>query len=95
MLMENYLKMDEITDKYCAPKDKVRGVVNFASPVPLFYSDMADKNYDFTFYNKYLVKYVLENGIYFLTVNFREDPLGFPWFSEFKKFANCRNGKTC
>lgn len=78
MLMENYLKMDEITDKYCAPKDKVRGVVNFASPVPLFYSDMADKNYDFTFYNKYLVKYVLENGIYFLTVNFREDPLGFP-----------------
>lgn len=78
MLMENYLKMDEITDKYCAPKDKVRGVVNFASPVPLFYSDMADKNYDFTFSNKYLVKYVLENGIYFLTVNFREDPLGFP-----------------
>ena len=23
-------------------------------------------------------KYILENGIYFLTVNFREDPLGFP-----------------
>ena len=39
---------------------------------------LMDKNYDFTFYNKYLVKYVLENGIYFLTVNFREDPLGFP-----------------
>lgn len=78
LLRKNYLKMDEMTDKYCAPKDHVKGVVNFASPVPLFYSDMADKNYDFTFYNKYLVKYVLENGIYFLTVNFREDPLGFP-----------------
>lgn len=77
-LKENYLKMDETTDKFCAPKGYVRGVVNFASPVPLFYSDMADPNYDFNFYNKYLVKYVLENGVYFLTVNFREDPLGFP-----------------
>lgn len=77
-LKENYLKMDEATDKYCAPKGYVRGVVNFASPVPLFYSDIADPNYDFNYYNKYLIKYVLENGIYFLTVNFREDPLGFP-----------------
>lgn len=77
-LKQNYLKMNEITDKYCAPKGYVRGVVNFASPVPLFYSDMADPDYEMTFYNKYLYKYIIENGIYFLTVNFREDPLGFP-----------------
>ena len=25
-----------------------------------------------------MIKYLMENGIYFLTVNFREDPLGFP-----------------
>lgn len=77
-LKANYLKMDEMTDKYCAPKGRVKGVVNFASPIPLFYSDMADKNYEFNYYNKYLIKYVFESGIYFLTVNFREDPLGFP-----------------
>lgn len=77
-LKENYLKMDEATEKYCAPKGYVRGVVNFASPIPLFYSDLADPNYEINFYNKYMLKYVLENGIYFLTVNFREDPLGFP-----------------
>lgn len=77
-LKENYLKMDEITNKYCAPRGFVRGIVNFASPVPLFYSDMADPNYEMTFYNKYLLKYIIENGIYFLTVNFKEDPLGFP-----------------
>lgn len=77
-LKENYLKMDEATDNYCAPKGTVRGVVNFASPIPLFYSDIADSNYEFNFYNKFLIKYILENGIYFLTVNFREDPLGFP-----------------
>lgn len=77
-LKENYLKMNEATEKYCAPKGYVRGVVNFASPIPLFYSDLADPNYEINFYNKYMLKYILENGIYFLTVNFREDPLGFP-----------------
>lgn len=77
-LRENYLNIDDATKKYCAPKGYVRGVVNFASPIPLFYSDMADKNYNLNFYNKYLTKYILENGLYFLTVNFREDPLGFP-----------------
>lgn len=74
----NYLKLDEATEKYCAPQGYVRGIVNFASPVPLFFSDMADPSYDFNFYNKFMTKYILENGIYFLTVNFREDPLGFP-----------------
>ncbi len=77
-LRQNYLKMDEMTDEYCAPQGYVRGVVNFASPIPLFYSDIADPNYEINFYNKYMSKYILENGIYFLTVNFREDPLGFP-----------------
>lgn len=77
-LKENYLKMNDATAKYCAPDGYVRGVVNFASPIPLFYSDLADLNYEINFYNKYMLKYVLENGIYFLTVNFREDPLGFP-----------------
>jgi len=77
-LKENYLKLDDATDKYCAPAGYVRGVVNFASPIPLFYSDIGDTNYELNFYNKYLLKYILENGLYFLTVNFREDPLGFP-----------------
>jgi len=77
-LKENYLNMNEATEKYCAPKGYVRGVVNFASPIPLFYSDLADENYELNFYNKYMLKYIIENGIYFLTVNFREDPLGFP-----------------
>src|SRR5574344_264405 len=77
-LKTNYLKLNEATDKYCAPKGYVKGVVNFASPIPLFYSDLADTNYELNFYNKYMIQYVLDNGIYFLTVNFREDPLGFP-----------------
>ena len=77
-LKVNYLKLDEATEKYCAPEGTVKAFVNFASPIPLFYSDISDKNYEITFYNRYAIKYILENGLYFLTVNFREDPLGFP-----------------
>ncbi len=78
LLKENYLNIDTVTEEFCAPKDRVKAVVNFASPLPLFYSDIADKDYEITFYSKYMLKYIFENGIYFLTVNFREDPLGFP-----------------
>ena len=47
VLKENYLKIDEYTKMYCAPPNRVRGVVNFASPIPLFYSDIADENYKY------------------------------------------------
>ncbi len=77
-LKKNYLKLDEMTELACAPEGKVKGVVNFASPLVLFYSDIADNNYEFNYYNKLMIKYILENGIFFMTVNFREDPLGFP-----------------
>ena len=77
-LKQNYLTLDEMTEAACAPKDKVFGVVNFASPLPLFYSDMSDPSYSLSYYNKLMAKYILENGIALLTVNFKEDPLGFP-----------------
>ena len=77
-LKQNYLKMDEMTELACAPENKVKGVVNFACPLVLFYSDMSDSNYELNFYNTLMIKYIMENGIFMLTVNFREDPLGFP-----------------
>jgi len=77
-LKQNYLKIDEMTQKACAPKGKVKGIVEFASPLVLFYSDISDPNYEPNFYNKLMIKYIMENGIFVLTVNFREDPLGFP-----------------
>lgn len=77
-LRENYLKLDEATDFACVPHGAVNGVVNFASPLVLFYSDLADPDYEQTYYNKLMFKYILENDLFFLTVNFREDPLGYP-----------------
>lgn len=77
-LKENYLKINDMTEKACIPEGKVKGIVNFASPLVLFYSDVSDPNYEPNFYNKIMIKYIMENGIFVLTVNFREDPLGYP-----------------
>lgn len=77
-LMKNYLKIDEMTELACAPDKQLRGIVNFASPLVLFYSDLADPDYELNYYNKLMTKYIYENGVFWLTVNFKEDPLGFP-----------------
>ena len=78
LLKEGYLKLDEVTEQVCAPKDKVIGIVNFASPLVLFYSEMSDPNYEPNYYNRLMIKHIYENGIFMMTINFREDPLGFP-----------------
>ena len=77
-LKDTYLKMDEITETACAPDRRLRGIVNFASPLVLFYSDIADPEYELNYCNKLMAKYIYENGIFWITVNFKEDPLGFP-----------------
>ncbi len=75
---ENYLKIDEATESACAPEDTTLGVINYASPLVLFYSDITDPKYQISHFNKYLLKHFMENGLFFVTVNFREDPLGIP-----------------
>lgn len=74
----DYMHLDTLTDKVCIPDHAVKGIVNFATPLVLFYSDLSDPNYDFTYYNSLLYKYLIENDMFWLTVNYRADPLGFP-----------------
>ena len=92
---KNYLDLNRMTQKYCTPKGSVKGIVNFASPLVLFYSDISDPKFQFTYYNKLLIKYIIENGMFWLTVNYREDPLGFPCgrnltAAEFENLANLK-----
>ena len=77
-LENNYMKLKEATETACIPKDAVSGIVNFASPLPLFYSDLGDPEYSMNYYNRLMLKYIVENSMFFITVNYREDPLGFP-----------------
>lgn len=78
ILKKNYLNLNSATEQVCAPDNTLMGVVNFASPLVLFYSDLADPEYDLTYYNKLMLKYIIEQGLFFITVNYREDPMGFP-----------------
>ncbi len=78
LLMQNYLELDKVTDDVCIPHHSVKGIVNFASPLVLFYSDLSDPSFDLTYYNRLLFKYIIENDLFWLTVNYRSDPLGFP-----------------
>lgn len=73
-----YLQLDQSTANACVPDSAVMGIVNFASPLVLFFSDISDPNYELTYYNRLLVKYIIENDLFWLTVNYRADPLGFP-----------------
>lgn len=77
-LKKHYLEMDSATDAVCSPPGAIQGIVNFASPLVLFYSDLADDDYELTYYSKLMMKHIMEKGLFWLTVNFREDPLGFP-----------------
>ncbi len=76
--IKNYKKLDDYTCKYCMPDGAVKGVVNFASPLVLFYSDISNPNYPLTYHNKLLYKYLLENNMFWLTVNYADDPFGYP-----------------
>jgi len=78
LFKKNYLNLDAVTDAACAPNHTVKGIVNFASPLVLFYSDLSDPSYDLTYYNRLLFKYIIENDMFWITVNYRNDPLGFP-----------------
>ena len=73
-----YLNLDKYTCQSCIPKDTLKGVINFASPLVLFYSDISNPSYPLTYYNKLLYKYILENDMFWLTVNYADDPLGYP-----------------
>lgn len=81
LFKQNYQKLDSYTANSCIIPGSVKGVVNFASPIPLFYSDVGDTDFALNKYNVLMYKYMIENNLFWLTVNFREDPLGYPTVS--------------
>ncbi len=78
LFKQNYLKLNDSTKKMCTPIKSLKGIVNFATPIVLFYSDLSDPKFELTYYNRLLFEYIIENDMFWLTVNYREDPLGFP-----------------
>lgn len=77
-LKESYLNLDKYTDLVCAPQDEILGVINFGSPLVLFYSDLSNQTIAINRYNRDLFEYMQSNNMFMLTVNFSDDPIGFP-----------------
>ena len=73
----NYVKLDSITPNACFANGTVRGVVGFASPARLFYSDLMDNNTSINFISQLMSKNIVENDVFYLTVNYNNDPFGF------------------
>lgn len=73
-----YLNLDKYTNDVCTADGSVLGTINYASPLVLFYSDLKDPTLEINQYNKALFRYLKDNDMFWLTVNFADDPLGYP-----------------
>jgi len=75
---EIYEKLNDYTKQVCTPEGTLLGIINYASPIVLFYSDNRDPSIEINKYNKYIYKYLVSNDMFTITVNFSDDPLGYP-----------------
>ncbi len=87
---KNYAELDSYTDKVCFAGGDVKGVIGFASPARLFYSDLMDEKTSISNISRLMSQSIVENDVFYLTVNYSNDPFGFPNGENFtyKKLQN-------
>ena len=73
----NYKNLDNVTQTACFANGTVKGVVGFASPARLFYSDFMDSKTSINYISRLMSKSIVENDVFYLTVNYSNDPFGF------------------
>ncbi len=73
----NYSNLDSYTEKACFIGGDVKGVVGFASPARLFYSDFVNSSTSINNISRLMAKSIIENDVFYLTVNYSNDPFGF------------------
>jgi len=73
-----YNNLNDYTQKLCTPEGTLMGIINYASPIVLFYSDNRDPSIEINKYNHYIYEYLISNDKFTITVNFSDDPLGYP-----------------
>lgn len=74
---KNYTKLDKVTDEACFLNGTVKGLIGFASPARLFYSDLVDEKTSLNNISRMMAKSIIENDVFYLTVNYSNDPFGF------------------
>jgi len=89
---QNYAKLDSFTDTSCFVNGAVKGLIGFASPARLFYSDMVDERTSINNISRMMAKSIIENDVFYLTVNYSNDPFGFANADNFT-LKNLKNNK--
>ena len=83
---EAYNRIDEYTECYCTPDDTLLGIVNFGSPLSLFYSSqISQAKDDISAYQLHFLRYIQSHDMFVMTVNFADDAIGFPVGSNVSK----------
>lgn len=77
LFKKNYANLDTYTKTACFKGGTVKGVVGFASPARLFYSDLLDDKTSLNYISTLMGKSIVENDVFYLTVNYSNDPFGF------------------
>ena len=89
---KHYQNLDNVTDKSCFVNGTVKGLIGFASPARLFYSDLVDERTSLNNISRMMAKSIIENDVFYLTVNYSNDPFGFANADNFT-LKNLKNHK--
>lgn len=88
-----YRNIDKYTAEYCIPDNTVLGVVNYASPLSLFYSDIVESSIEINQYNVPMFKNIQNKDLFLLFVNWADDPLSFPLTKNSSKYELQKQNK--
>lgn len=74
---KNYIELNQYTETACFKGGSIKGIVGFASPARLFYSDFISNKTSINNISRLMAKSIVENDVFYLTVNYSNDPFGF------------------
>lgn len=75
-LREGLVRLKKFNKQDCLEAGRLKGVVTFGSPIAGIASKGGDAEGDVLLWE--MVRYIYQNGIYWMQVNHAEDPIGFP-----------------
>ena len=77
-MKREFPNLDTYTDKYCSPQGAVKGFVVFGAPLTIFDSSVTKEGSSSNRLMQLAVKYLVENNVFFLVVNYENDFIGMP-----------------
>ena len=77
-LKREFPNLNTYTDKYCSPQGALKGIVVFGAPLTIFDSSAPKEGSSSNQLMQLAIKYLVENNVFFLVVNYENDFIGMP-----------------